>query len=101
MGAYAAHVFYTKQNSDSPPEDLCARKEVFDIANRYHFIHSIALMITPLYNCPTLTGTLLTLGIFIFCGSCYLHALTGNKEVRRATPYGGVLLIMAWLSMMF
>jgi len=42
----------------------------------------------------------MSVGMLLFCGSCYYHALTGNTVIRRVTPYGGMLLIAAWASMM-
>ena len=38
-------------------------------------------------------------GMSLFCGTCYYHALTGDKQFRQFTPYGGMLLIFAWLSL--
>lgn len=35
----------------------------------------------------------------IFCGTTYYHAITQEKSLRKFTPYGGILLILAWLSM--
>jgi len=45
-------------------------------------------------------GTLMSAGMLLFCGSCYYHALTGSTVIRRITPYGGMLLIAAWASIM-
>ena len=45
------------------------------------------------------SGTLLIGGMSIFCGTIYYHALTEEKGLRKFTPYGGVLLILGWLSM--
>ena len=39
-------------------------------------------------------------GMTIFCGTIYYHALTEDKQYRKITPYGGVLLIVAWLSLL-
>lgn len=47
------------------------------------------------------TGTLIALGMLLFCGSCYFHALTGYKPIRQVTPYGGMLLMIGWLTMVF
>jgi len=105
LGAYGAHVLFQQETSVEQGETRADsfdphNREIFDIANRYHFIHSCALLATPMFKCPLVTGTLLTLGMLVFCGSCYIHVLTGHHELRRATPYGGMLLIAAWLSMM-
>ena len=47
----------------------------------------------------TRTRTVVVGGMVVFCGTTYYHALTGDKQYRRFTPYGGMLLISAWLSM--
>ncbi|XP_015917385.1 transmembrane protein 256 homolog [Parasteatoda tepidariorum] len=94
MGAYGSHGLFPKP--DVPAE----LKDVYKTANFYHFIHSLALMGVPLTRKPLLVGTLLTTGMFIFCGSCYYYALTGNTTVIRVTPYGGSLLIVSWLAML-
>ncbi|XP_055946812.1 transmembrane protein 256 homolog [Argiope bruennichi] len=95
MGAYGSHGFYPK--ADVPAE----LKDVFKTANYYHFLHTLALLAVPLTKRPNLVGSLLTTGMLIFCGTCYAYALTGNKSLIRFTPYGGSLLIIAWLSMVF
>jgi uncharacterized membrane protein YgdD (TMEM256/DUF423 family) len=40
-------------------------------------------------------------GMTLFCGTIYYHALTEEKTFRRYTPYGGMMLIAAWISMIF
>uniref|UniRef100_A0A2P2HYC2 Transmembrane protein 256 homolog n=1 Tax=Hirondellea gigas TaxID=1518452 RepID=A0A2P2HYC2_9CRUS len=92
LGAYGAHVFYQRPTS----EDL---KQVYETANRYHFLHTIALLSVPLCRKPKLAGTLFAGGMLIFCGSCYYYALTGNRSVRQYTPYGGMMLIAGWLAL--
>lgn len=41
----------------------------------------------------------MTTGMVIFCGTIYYHALTEDNSLRKYTPYGGILLIIAWASM--
>ena len=74
-------------------------KQVFETANKYHFVHSLALLATPLVQRPSLTGGLLTGGLGIFCGSCYAVALREDRALGKAAPVGGMLFIAAWLSM--
>ena len=66
---------------------------------RYHLIHSVALLGLTMVRKPRLTGTLMIGGMLSFCGTCYYHAFTGDKQYRKLTPYGGMMLIAAWLSM--
>ena len=86
---------------------------------RYHLIHSVALLGVALVRKPRVTGVLMVGGMATFCGTTYYHAFTGtwgwepqlcyyiilnimilgDKQYRKLTPYGGILLIAAWLSM--
>jgi len=90
LGAYGAHAFFQNASSE--------KKNVFETANRYHFIHTLALCAVPMTRRPALSGVLLLSGMSIFCGTCYLYALSDYSDVKKYTPYGGMLLIFAWLS---
>lgn len=92
LGAYGAHSLAGQEKSEE-------RIKAFEVANRYHLVHSVALLALPLARRPGLSGALMVGGISVFCGTCYYHALTGDKQFRQFTPYGGVLLILAWLSL--
>ena len=94
MSAYGAHGF-----KDDGSKELLKRKTIFNSGNNMHLIHSLALLGSPLTRRPVLVGTLLTIGIVVFSGSCYYNALTGNDKVRVVTPYGGMAFILAWLAM--
>ncbi|KAL5004018.1 hypothetical protein ScPMuIL_017474 [Solemya velum] len=92
MAAYGSHVF---KNSEADQ----AMKEGFSNANHMHLIHSAALLAVPLTKRPVLVGTAMSLGIVLFSGTIYIHALTGSTKFRSLTPYGGMLLIFSWLAM--
>ncbi|KAK2143121.1 hypothetical protein LSH36_875g01063 [Paralvinella palmiformis] len=94
IGAYGAHAF---RDSGATEE----QKRTFETASRYHFFHTLALLAVPLAGKPVLVGSLLVTGMTVFCGTCYISALTGNSSLNRFTPYGGMTLIAAWASMMF
>uniref|UniRef100_A0A8C4QEB2 Transmembrane protein 256 n=1 Tax=Eptatretus burgeri TaxID=7764 RepID=A0A8C4QEB2_EPTBU len=72
---------------------------VYTTANRYHYIHTLALLGVPHCRHPLMAGSLLTAGMVFFCGSCYAHALLENGNVRSVTPFGGMCLIAGWLTM--
>ncbi|XP_003739483.1 transmembrane protein 256 homolog [Galendromus occidentalis] len=93
LGAYGAHVVYRNEEIEEQ------RKEIYDRTNNYHFIHSLALLGVPLCRRPVVTGSLLSVGTLVFCGTCYYRALTNDNRVRHLTPYGGMLMILGWLSM--
>jgi len=92
LGAYGAHSLAAQEVTQD-------RLKAFEVANRYHLIHSAALLAMPLASKPRLSGSLMLGGMALFCGTCYYHALTGERSFRQFTPYGGVLLILAWLSL--
>jgi len=90
LGAYGAHGL--KNVSDE-------QRAVYETANRYHFIHTLALLAVPLTNRPNLVGPMLLLGTVVFSGTCYVHGMTGNQDIIKWTPYGGMTLIFAWIAM--
>ena len=94
LGAYGAHVLSVSKEGVTEEQ-----RKAFEVANRYHLIHSVALLGVPLVRKPSLTGFLMVGGIAVFCGTTYYHAFTGDRQFRQFTPYGGILLIAAWLSM--
>ncbi|KAK6194516.1 hypothetical protein SNE40_000138 [Patella caerulea] len=92
MGAYGAHAFKESEAAEK-------LKVTYDTGYKMHLVHSVALLAVPLTRRPYLVGSLMTTGLVLFSASCYYHALTGNTRVRWVTPYGGMLLIFAWLAM--
>ncbi|XP_059831027.1 transmembrane protein 256 [Hypanus sabinus] len=92
LGAYGAHGFRRSDRDDY-------LKELFETANKYHFLHSLALLGVPHCRKPLLAGTLLTSGMVMFCGSLYFQAITGDPLLTKAAPYGGTLLIVGWAAM--
>ena len=95
LGAYGAHVLAVAKEGVTEEQ-----RKAFEVANRYHLIHSVALLGVALTRRPGLTGALMLGGMVTFCGTTYYHAFTGDKQYRQLTPYGGMMLIAAWLSMM-
>ncbi|XP_039266265.1 transmembrane protein 256 homolog [Styela clava] len=90
LAAYGAHGIHKEDEH---------RKLIFDNANRQHFFHTLALLAVSRCKYPLLTGAILTTGMLVFCGSCYYQSITGDSSIRPITPYGGILLIVGWLSM--
>lgn len=92
LGAYGSHKEY-------PEHEKVDRKQVFETASRYHFIHTLAMLGLPLCRSPYVAATFLFSGIVLFCGTCYYSAFTGDKQYNRLTPIGGICFILGWLSM--
>ncbi|TFJ97431.1 very long-chain specific acyl-CoA dehydrogenase, mitochondrial-like [Platysternon megacephalum] len=78
---------------------LAAGGCLYETANRYHFLHSLALLAVPHCRRPLLAGALLTSGMGLFCAPLYYHAWSGDPTFNKAAPYGGSLLILGWLAM--
>ncbi|CAG4963385.1 unnamed protein product [Parnassius apollo] len=93
LGAMGAHRTFPENEGK---EDL---KKIFDTSNRFHFLHTLALMTVPLCRRPFIAGGFFIAGMGLFCGTCYYHAFTGDRSFRRLTPIGGSCLILGWLAM--
>ncbi|XP_041521436.1 transmembrane protein 256 isoform X3 [Chionomys nivalis] len=74
-------------------------KELFDKANKHHFLHSLALLGVPYCRKPLWAGLLLASGTTLFCTSFYYQALSGDTSIQTAGPVGGSLLILGWLAL--
>lgn len=92
LGAYGSHRKY--------PDDKGELRGVFEVANRFHFFHSLALAAMPLVRRPAVTAPLMILGMVLFCAPCYYRAFTGDRSFSRLAPIGGCCLILAWATMM-
>ncbi|XP_073946192.1 transmembrane protein 256 isoform X1 [Choristoneura fumiferana] len=95
LGAMGAHRTFPETDTK---EDL---RKIFDTANRFHFLHTLALMTVPLCKRPYIAGAFFMAGMGLFCGTCYYHAFTGDRSFRRLTPIGGSCLILGWIAMVF
>ncbi|XP_058800274.1 transmembrane protein 256-like [Phymastichus coffea] len=93
LGAYGSHKSYSLEEKGEE------RRRVFDTASRYHFIHTLALLGLPMCRKPRIAGTFMISGIFLFCGTCYFYAFTGDKSFSKLTPLGGTCFILGWLGM--
>lgn len=88
LGAYGAHVL--------PQDDY--RIEIFEKANKYHFFHSLGLLMATQASKPHLVGAGFTFGMLLFCGSLYYTAIKDDRALVKVAPIGGTALILAWLA---
>ncbi|XP_011181685.1 transmembrane protein 256 homolog [Zeugodacus cucurbitae] len=93
LGAIGSHKLHPTHEKDET-------KTIFETANRFHFFHSLALLSVPLARYPAVTGSLLLAGTFLFSGTLYYRAFTGDKQFARFAPYGGFCLIVGWLTLL-
>ncbi|XP_061171016.1 transmembrane protein 256 homolog [Saccostrea echinata] len=93
MAMYGTHAFkYRDKNWNQ-------LQKIYENGYKMHLLHSVALTCADLCNKP-LTGSLFTLGILLYSGSCYAHGLSGNAKFGIITYFGEVVLISAWFSML-
>ena len=79
---------------------------IFETGVRYQMYHCLALLLVGLLINQGIvsrlllnSGWLFTAGIFIFSGSLYILSLSGVKAWGVVTPFGGLALLAAWLSL--
>ena len=76
---------------------------IFETAARYQMFHSVALVSLGLApfgaGAPAArwAARLFAAGTFLFSGSLYALALTGERAWGLLTPFGGVAWIVAWV----
>ena len=96
IGAFGAH-------SLRPLLEENARTETFELAVRYQFYHSFALVFCGvlMYHFPSRNlnraSLCFSIGIVIFSGSLYVLSLSGLRVLGAITPLGGLLFIAGWL----
>ena len=93
LQAFCTHVLAVTPSTEE-------QKTALDVANRYHLIHSVALLGVTLARRPGLTGALMIGGMVTFCGSNYFLAFFGDRRYRKLTSLGMWMLMAAWLSML-
>ncbi|HEY8401802.1 MAG TPA: DUF423 domain-containing protein [Cytophagaceae bacterium] len=82
------------------------RGETFEIAVKYQFYHSFALLILGLLmfkvssDLLNYAGYLFIGGILVFSGSLYILCLTNVGKWGAVTPFGGTMFIIAWVLML-
>jgi uncharacterized membrane protein YgdD (TMEM256/DUF423 family) len=91
MAAMGSHLFDMKGLQDS-----------FKIASNMHLFNSAgllglaALLVNHVSGALKSGAWLIVLGTVVFCGSIYLHVITGHS-IPAVTPAGGMLMMAGWL----
>lgn len=95
LGAFGAHGIKNKVSTDM--------FEIYQTANHYLIIHSIAIVLYGLFcahtrrETKTWPGNLFMLGILLFSGSLYLIVFSEVRAFGMITPLGGLSFILAWI----
>lgn len=96
LGAFGAHAL----------KDILTtmgRLDTYELAVRYQFYHTFALLAVGLLQHNTVSKYLKMASIFflsgtvLFSGSLYLLCFTGTTAFAMVTPFGGVMLIFGWV----
>jgi len=97
FGAWLAH-----GASHISMEDLSR----LNTALNYQFIHTLALFVALIWFQKNATIIWLKISVVLFClgiigfsGTLYLKYLAGISFIGVITPYGGMMLALAWLSL--
>ncbi len=100
LGAFGAHALCSILEANQ-------RTDTFELASRYQFYHSLAILAVGLLalHTPsrwlTYSGYGFLIGTIIFSGSLYVLALTNMKWLGAITPIGGVALIIGWFCLLW
>ncbi|MGB5292143.1 MAG: DUF423 domain-containing protein [Lysobacterales bacterium] len=82
--------------------DMKGMQGLWQIASNIHLFNAAALLglaaLLARLESPVLKwgAWLIVLGALIFCGSIYLHVITGHV-VPSVTPSGGLLMMAGWV----
>lgn len=116
VGAFGAHGLKGHLEATHPADRAAQLLAIFDTGVKYHLVHAVALLaltLAPerlnLWPEPAAGGGRLTVfaalcfvaGMALFSGSLYLLAATDMRWLGMITPFGGVALILGWLTLPF
>ena len=80
------------------------RTETFETAVKYHFYHTLAIVLVGVLKIQfpdnkklNTSGFFFLAGIIIFSGSLYVMSLTGITWLGAITPIGGLAFILGWV----
>lgn len=82
-----------------PAEEDQPVKLLWEVANKQHFFHTLALLGVHRSRYPRVSAGLFVSGMVLFSGSIYYRAITFSGPIKNAAPAGGILLILGWLSL--
>jgi len=95
LGAFGSHALKSMLTQNG-------RVETFELAVRYQFYHTLALLAIGLLmerisgKSLRVSAVAMLVGMILFSGSLYVLAIFNTTEVVFITPIGGVFLISGW-----
>ena len=96
LGAFGAHSFKSILEANGT-------LETFNTAVKYHFFHTLAMILVALlmdkYASKLLEYSAISMlaGIVLFSGSLYILALSGVTKWGVVAPFGGLAFIVGWV----
>lgn len=96
LGAFGAHAL-------KPMLENTGRLDTYELAVRYEFYHSFALLVVGLLQQSfnnkfiRLSVSFFITGVILFSGSLYLLCFTQMKAFAMLTPIGGLFLLSGWI----
>jgi uncharacterized membrane protein YgdD (TMEM256/DUF423 family) len=95
IGAFGAHALKARVS----PEMFA----VYQTGVQYHFYHALGIALVGLafFHLPDSSalraaGWLMVAGVFLFSGSLYALALSGQNGLGAVAPIGGTAFILGW-----
>lgn len=95
LGAFGAHGLEATFQANG-------RADTFETANRYHMIHTLALIAVAWLSIQSpgrwsrIAGWAFIVGTLLFSGSLYLLAIFDIGFMGAIAPLGGVSLLVGW-----
>lgn len=104
LGAFGAHGL--RARLDALPDGI-KRMEWWNTAAHYHLTHALALAFVAWLahrgagSSATVAGWSFVAGVALFSGSLYAMTLTGHTKLGAITPFGGLLLLVGWVAVLW
>lgn len=98
LGAFGAHALKPLLTSNN-------RLDTYELAVRYHFYHTFALLVVAILmekyavSVLRLSALFFLTGIILFSGSLYALCLFNISKIAIVTPIGGIFLIAGWTTL--
>jgi len=100
LGAFGAHALKSMLTQ-------YGRLETYELAVRYQFYHTLALLAIGLLmerisgKSLRVSAVAILVGMILFSGSLYVLAIFNTTSVVFITPFGGVFLVCGWAMLFY
>ena len=102
LGAFGAHALKSRIDADL--------MSVYQTGVQYHLVHALGIILVGVLvqvlpstargmKALVASGWMMAIGVLLFSGSLYGLALSGVRELGIVTPFGGLALLTAWLTL--